>query len=123
MKRIISLSILMLCVLFLSAQTAPKERWVNIRLKNQELISYKAGDVDSIYFTAKDTAKVVVVDTLSVDLGLESNLLWAKIDVKGASGSSTFGWCPNDFLAAMNKNHHVTYVGRYLDFFLPYSLL
>ncbi len=103
MKRIISLSILMLCVLFLSAQTAPKERWVNIRLKNQELISYKAGDVDSIYFTAKDTAKVVVVDTLSVDLGLESNLLWAKIDVKGASGSSTFGWRPNDFLAAMKE--------------------
>lgn len=103
MKRIISFSVLMLCVLFLSAQTAPKERWVNIRLKNQELISYKAGDVDSIYFTAKDTAKVVVVDTLSVDLGLESNLLWAKIDVKGASGSSTFGWRPNDFLAAMKE--------------------
>ncbi|MBQ4391771.1 MAG: hypothetical protein II826_01515 [Prevotella sp.] len=44
-----------------------------------------------------------MVDTLSVDLGLESNLLWAKIDVKGASGSSTFGWRPNDFLAAMKE--------------------
>ncbi len=103
MKRIISLSILMLCVLFLSAQTAPKERWVNIRLKNQELISYKAGDVDSIYFTAKDTAKVVVIDTLSVDLGLASNLLWSKKDL--SLGGGKFGFTAEYKANCLNYIH------------------
>lgn len=98
MKRIISLSIMMLCVLFLSAQTAPKERWVNIKLKNQDLISYKVGDVDSIYFTAKDTVKVE--DTLSVDLGLSSKLLWAKKDTKNGT-VSTFSYRPKDYTAAI----------------------
>lgn len=71
------------CVLSLSAQTA-EPQWgkvVKIKLKTQLMpIEYWAGDVDSIFFEVVDTAKHEPVQIPSIDLGLNSKLLWSTVN-------------------------------------------
>lgn len=104
MKRILSICMLILCVIALSAQNSNQQygKFVKIKLTNIDTpVEYWVGNVDSIYFVVKEEPATIP----TVDLGLPSKLLWSTSNLV-VNNSDMFLWVKPNLDQVVNSEDY-----------------